>query len=67
MNTCALCYKSMENMKVNKFYPFCSSRCRMADLDRWVKGDYQISGNEDNKISQEENINESSLACRIKE
>lgn len=24
-------------------YPFCSSRCRMADLGRWFSGEYVIS------------------------
>jgi uncharacterized protein len=26
----------------NKFYPFCSDRCRMIDLGRWLGGKYQI-------------------------
>lgn len=24
--------------------PFCSERCRLADLGRWVSGDYRIPG-----------------------
>ena len=24
--------------------PFCSERCRMADLGRWLSGDYRIAG-----------------------
>ena len=24
-------------------YPFCGQRCRMADLGRWLRGDYVIS------------------------
>lgn len=26
--------------------PFCSERCRMADLGRWLAGDYRIDGTE---------------------
>ena len=24
------------------FRPFCSERCKMADLGRWLKGDYAV-------------------------
>jgi endogenous inhibitor of DNA gyrase (YacG/DUF329 family) len=26
-----------------KVFPFCSERCKMADLDRWFTEDYSIS------------------------
>lgn len=26
--------------------PFCSARCRMIDLGRWLKGDYRVPTNE---------------------
>ncbi len=25
-------------------FPFCSTRCRMVDLGRWMKGDYRVGG-----------------------
>ncbi len=25
-----------------KWRPFCSERCKMADLGRWLRGDYRI-------------------------
>ncbi len=25
-------------------FPFCSPRCRMADLDRWFTGEYRVPG-----------------------
>ena len=25
-----------------KYKPFCSERCKMADLGRWLKGDYTV-------------------------
>lgn len=28
-------------------YPFCSDRCRSADLSRWLKGSYSIPVTED--------------------
>ena len=27
----------------NKSLPFCSERCKMEDLSRWLGGDYRIS------------------------
>ncbi len=29
--------------EMEKSFPFCSVRCKMADLDRWFSGDYRIS------------------------
>ena len=30
-------------------YPFCSDRCRMADLDRWFSEEYTVSGKPDDE------------------
>jgi hypothetical protein len=27
-----------------EYRPFCSERCKMADLGRWLTGDYRIPG-----------------------
>jgi endogenous inhibitor of DNA gyrase (YacG/DUF329 family) len=27
-----------------KWRPFCSERCKMADLGRWLRGDYRVPG-----------------------
>jgi len=27
-----------------EWHPFCSERCRLLDLARWVDGEYRISG-----------------------
>ena len=27
-----------------RFEPFCSERCKLADLNRWLNGDYRVSG-----------------------
>lgn len=26
----------------DRYRPFCSERCKMADLGRWLKGDYAV-------------------------
>jgi len=28
----------------DEFFPFCSDRCRLIDLVRWIDGDYRIPG-----------------------
>lgn len=39
---CAICKESVPSPEVNPSFPFCSSRCRMIDLGRWVDGRYAI-------------------------
>jgi len=34
-------------------YPFCSDRCRSADLSRWLKGSYAIPVAEDQSNAEE--------------
>ncbi|MFB3904664.1 MAG: DNA gyrase inhibitor YacG [Acidobacteriota bacterium] len=40
----------------NPFLPFCSERCRLLDLGRWLDGDYHIAGQkvDDKQESREE-------------
>lgn len=28
----------------DRFRPFCSERCKMADLGRWLNGNYSVAG-----------------------
>ena len=37
-----------------EFYPFCSSRCKDVDLNRWLSGVYLIPGPPDEGASGEE-------------
>ncbi len=43
---CPLCGKSIEfeakSLPAN--FPFCSDRCKLVDLGRWIDGDYAIPG-----------------------
>ena len=38
---CPVCKKSVAGGAAG--FPFCSTRCRQADLGRWLSGDYVIS------------------------
>lgn len=41
---CPTCSKSYEIETINKLpsFPFCSDRCRLVDLGRWIDGTYAV-------------------------
>lgn len=39
---CAICAKVIERRPTNRWYPFCSDRCRMIDLGKWLAEDYRV-------------------------
>jgi endogenous inhibitor of DNA gyrase (YacG/DUF329 family) len=39
---CALCREPIELRPDNEHFPFCSERCRMQDLGKWLDEDYRI-------------------------
>ena len=45
---CPICEKAFQIEKVSDLptFPFCSSRCRLVDLGRWIDGSYAIPGSE---------------------
>jgi endogenous inhibitor of DNA gyrase (YacG/DUF329 family) len=42
--TCPICKTAIEAEPDGRpFAPFCSQRCKLADLDNWLSGAYRIS------------------------
>ena len=41
MTRCPTCKREAKK-DGNKLYPFCSERCQMADLGRWLTEEYRI-------------------------
>lgn len=41
---CPICEAPTPPRAENPAYPFCSSRCQLVDLGRWLDGDYRIPG-----------------------
>ena len=41
---CPICKKTVDQPRENEqsFYPFCSERCKLIDLGRWLGGKYRI-------------------------
>ena len=53
-HTCMICKSTFvaADPARHKTYPFCSERCRMADLSHWFDGNYRIAGE---RVSNPEN------------
>jgi endogenous inhibitor of DNA gyrase (YacG/DUF329 family) len=43
---CPICKKSIPEPKdeeaLPSYFPFCSDRCKLVDLNRWLTGKYQV-------------------------
>jgi endogenous inhibitor of DNA gyrase (YacG/DUF329 family) len=42
--SCAICGKPVAPRQQNRSYPFCSDRCRLVDLGKWLGEEYRIAG-----------------------
>lgn len=55
---CPICSKAfeIEQLSDQPSFPFCSDRCKLVDLGRWIDGTYLISRelNEDEQIELEQ-------------
>jgi uncharacterized protein len=43
MHKCPTCNKQVE-WEDNPFRPFCSERCKLVDLSKWVSEEYRVPG-----------------------
>lgn len=43
MNRCPTCNKKIQ-WQDNPFRPFCSERCKLVDLGKWVSEEYRVPG-----------------------
>jgi uncharacterized protein len=43
---CPIC-RNKTTWEENPWRPFCSERCKLIDLGKWVIGDYKIEGKEE--------------------
>jgi endogenous inhibitor of DNA gyrase (YacG/DUF329 family) len=41
---CAICGKPVPPLTENRSFPFCSDRCRLLDLGKWLGEEYRIPG-----------------------
>ena len=48
---CAYCRK---HEAIAAFVPFCSERCKMADLGRWLSGGYAVAGTTNDPLDSQD-------------
>ncbi len=51
---CPICKKPVDESSVDQpgsTYPFCSERCKLVDLGRWLGGKYQIPVHDEDSTS----------------
>ena len=46
---CPICKQPAERAPANTFFPFCSNRCKVIDLAKWLDGDYRIPAREEDE------------------
>lgn len=39
---CPICREEVELLSENEFFPFCSKRCKMEDLGKWLNEEYRM-------------------------
>jgi hypothetical protein len=44
VSRCPICKKEVPPRKENPFFPFCSERCKLVDLGKWLGEEYRIVG-----------------------
>jgi uncharacterized protein len=49
---CPIC-KKKTTWEENPWRPFCSERCKLTDLGKWVFGDYKIEGEQREEEKEE--------------
>jgi uncharacterized protein len=42
VSRCPICKAEAEPRARNRTYPFCSPRCQLVDLSKWLEGDYRV-------------------------
>jgi len=44
MSPCPICRRPAAPRTENKAFPFCSARCKLVDLGKWLDEQYRVSG-----------------------
>jgi endogenous inhibitor of DNA gyrase (YacG/DUF329 family) len=45
--SCPICRRPVAARDENPAYPFCSERCRLVDLGRWLGEEYRVPADDD--------------------
>jgi endogenous inhibitor of DNA gyrase (YacG/DUF329 family) len=50
---CPICGEGALNRLQNRAFPFCSDRCKLVDLGRWLDGAYRVPLGDDDVAERE--------------
>lgn len=54
LRPCPICQRdAIADRAENEFAPFCSKRCRLVDLGRWLDESYRVPAVEDDDVEDE--------------
>jgi endogenous inhibitor of DNA gyrase (YacG/DUF329 family) len=61
---CSICQKVIKpadekESRKEKFYPFCSMRCKFVDLGRWLDGKYRIATKPEDEEDESKTVDNS--------
>ena len=51
---CHICGQECGAIEENEFFPFCSARCRLIDLGKWLSEEYSIPDGQSASIPDSE-------------
>ena len=46
---CPICRKPVETSAKNEWFPFCSNRCKVLDLSKWLNNEYSVPAREEDE------------------
>lgn len=46
---CPICKRPVALPEENSWFPFCSNRCKVVDLSKWLSGDYAVPAREEDE------------------
>lgn len=52
--SCPTCHGPRKPQSENAAFPFCSGRCKLADLSNWLEGRYSLADNSASPLTPEE-------------
>jgi endogenous inhibitor of DNA gyrase (YacG/DUF329 family) len=47
--SCPICKNGVAKPPENEWFPFCSSRCKVLDLSKWLNNEYTVPAVEDDE------------------
>jgi endogenous inhibitor of DNA gyrase (YacG/DUF329 family) len=50
---CIVCKRPVQPRPQNEAFPFCSARCKLVDLGKWLSDEYSIPGSDSADVDED--------------